>query len=483
MLPKEKIEELLSDLESDRIERTVSTTDTNKFCEAICAFSNDVANHKLPGYLLIGVKDEIGSLSGLKVTDKLLKDISAIRSDGNILPQPAMTVQKYSFAEGDLIVVEVMPAHFPPVRYRGTIWIRIGPRRAIANEVEEKMLIEKRTSNISTFDEFPFTKATIADLNVALFKLKYLQRAVNKETLENDHRDVKLQLASLRFYDLRSDCPTVAGVISFGNNVKNFFPVAYVQYVKFEGKEIYSNVLSDTQFNGDLITLAEELERFIKHNIVKKRPIPISVLQEEYVFNYPEWAIREFLMNAIMHRSYEINSPIKFYQYSDRIEIINPGGLYGNARPENFPNVSDYRNPSIAETLRVMGFVNRFTRGVSTAQQELIKNGNGNAEFDLNTIGVFGVTIREKDIENISVNYQKPEVSNKYGNTFKLTDIEKDILRIIAKEEGINGVQISKKTTKPQRTIMRNLKKLKEKGLIEYIGTLKAGGYRIISDL
>ena len=169
MLLKEELRKLIVDIESDQVERTTSTNYTDKFAEAICAFSNDMAGRKQPGYLFLGVHDKTCKLSGLKATDKMMKDIAAIRSDGNILPQPAMTVYKVSFDEGDVIVVEVTPAHFPPVRYKGTIWIRIGARRAIANEMEERMLIEKRTANITNFDEFPFTRASIDDLDIDLF--------------------------------------------------------------------------------------------------------------------------------------------------------------------------------------------------------------------------------------------------------------------------------------------------------------------------
>ncbi len=65
-----------------------------------------------------------------------------------------------------------------------------------------------------------------------------------------------------------------------------------------------------------------------------------------------------------MHRDYETNAPVQFYEYDDRIEVQNPGGLYGKVTPDNFPNVSDYRNPFIAEAMKVLGYVNRFSRGV-----------------------------------------------------------------------------------------------------------------------
>jgi len=74
-----------------------------------------------------------------------------------------------------------------------------------------------------TFDERPCLGSTIDDLNITLFKMTYLPKAVNAEVLANDKRDIKLQLASLRFYDLVYNCPTNAGILMFGNNVRYFF--------------------------------------------------------------------------------------------------------------------------------------------------------------------------------------------------------------------------------------------------------------------
>jgi predicted HTH transcriptional regulator len=64
-------------------------------------------------------------------------------------------------------------------------------------------------------------------------------------------------------------------------------------------------------------------------------------LREESVVDYPDWATRELLMNAICHRDYTSHGPIQFYQFDDRIEIMNHGGLYGRANEENFPNVNE----------------------------------------------------------------------------------------------------------------------------------------------
>ena len=101
-------------------------------------------------------------------------------------------------------------------------------------------------------------------------------------------------------------------------------------------------------------------------------------------------------MNAVCHRDYTGNGPVQFYQYDNRIEILNPGGLYGKATPENFPRVNDYRNPVIAEGMRVLGYVNRYSWGVSEVRDKLEENGNGLPEFDLNLVTAFLVK------ENIS---------------------------------------------------------------------------------
>lgn len=126
MITKEEVLAMLKSTERYRIERTISTTNMDKFCEAICAFSNDLPDSRKKGYLILGAHDN-GELCGLKVDDDLQKKISAIRSEGNILPLPVMSVEPFEFPEGDLLVVEVSPSMLPPVRYRGRTFVRIGP--------------------------------------------------------------------------------------------------------------------------------------------------------------------------------------------------------------------------------------------------------------------------------------------------------------------------------------------------------------------
>lgn len=391
MISESQLLKLIPDLESFNIEKTVSVTDTAKFCQAICAFSNDYPNSGKPGYLLIGVDDK-GKLSGLRITDKLNKEISGLRTDGKILPIPVMSVENFRLPDGDVLVVEVMPSQEPPVKYDGRTWIRNGARRGVATFEEEQRLVEKRSLYYRSFDIRPCFDASIEDIDLMAVK-DYLLKAVSPDVLAVDPRDIKDKMSSLRLYDKKADRPTNAAVLLFGHNPKYFFPGAYLQFVQFDGKDNASEILDEKPFSGNLVTTLPQLDNFIGTAIVKTRPIRISALQEGLEQNYPVWAIRELVMNAIMHRDYSSNTPVKFYQYADRIDIVNPGGLFGNATPDNFPNVNDYRNPIIAEALKVYGFVNKFNRGIAKVQAELTANGNGLAVFSLDKETVFEVKV------------------------------------------------------------------------------------------
>lgn len=392
MTTEEKIWTLIGDLESDRIERTTSFRE-DKLGPAVCSFSNDFPNHRQPGYILLGVNDD-GSIAGIKIDDEELQKIGNIKSNGNVLPQPSITVSPvFRLEGGDVVVVEVLPSKYPPVRYDGRCWIRVGPRKSKASIEEERILTERRVSYAKTYDLVPALGSTIKDISIELFKMNYLPSAVDKDTLFENGRNVEEQLASLRFYDTKEKSPTNAGILLFGLNPEFYLPGAYIQYIKFSGEEMMSDVEFEKKFSGALMTELRLLDDFIKGNIVKERPVKKDSFQEDTVRNYPYWALRELVMNAVMHRSYESNAPIYIYEFVNRIEIINSGGLFGEATPQNFPNASDYRNVVLAEAMKVLGFVNRFNYGVKRSKEELVKNGNGEPDFDLSLTTKFKVTI------------------------------------------------------------------------------------------
>ena len=397
MLDETTILPLLKDTENERTERTVSINATEKFGQAICAFANDIMNTGKPGYLFIGA-DNDGKPSGLHFTDELQKNLAGMRSEGNILPQPVMQVYKVTLPKGDIAVVEVQPSKLPPVRFRGRIWIRIGARKAIANEEEERILMERREFNTPGFESEPCLNATIEDLDLDLFHSTLLPAMVDEKEIKKDKRPIEVQLASLGLFYIPYNCPTNAGILLIGKNPTRFIPGASIQYVQFEGLTKGTKVLNEHLFKGNLLTELKNLDNFSEYTLQRKRPQLVTALRDKTFIGYPYKATRELLMNICQHRAYNgSNSPAHVYEYADRLEFDNTGNLYGKARPENFPMETDYRNPLISGVMRALGFVNRFGMGIGLVADELKENGNPPAEYILSEPSSFKVIVKSAD--------------------------------------------------------------------------------------
>lgn len=175
-----ELEHLLTNLESDRIERKASASDKKEIQQAICAFANDLPNHRKHGVILVGVHDD-GRCARLPIPDQLLLTLSQMREQ--VLPFPTMRVQKHVLNGCELAVVVVDPSDSPPVRYDGRVWVRVGPRRAIATREEERRLNEKRRAADLPFDLRPIASATLEDLDIDLFRKRYLPRILPGDML------------------------------------------------------------------------------------------------------------------------------------------------------------------------------------------------------------------------------------------------------------------------------------------------------------
>lgn len=201
-------------------------------------------------------------------------------------------------------------------------------------------------------------------------------------------------------------------------------------------------------------------------------------------------------MNAVMHRAYNVNnSPIKFYEYSDRIEIDNPGNLYGKVNLENLPNETDYRNPNIAEIMLNLGYVNRFGSGVNTVSTLLEENKSNPAEFLLGDYTTFKVVVQNADvIENgTDVIDKKPNVivnvtengTNINGvgtNSGTNNDAQRKaaIIEMTRHNKRVSVTQISRALNIPRRTLFRIIDVLKSENRIKRVGDLKSGTWEVI---
>jgi ATP-dependent DNA helicase RecG len=378
-----ELELLMQDLESDRVERKASAADGDKIRQAICAFANDLPNHRKPGVVFVGVHDD-GNCASLPITDELLLTLADMRSDGNITPFPTMAVQKRKLNDCELAVLIVEPADAPPVRYRGRTWVRVGPRRAIATLEEERRLTEKRRAKDLPFDIQPVLAATFEDLDLDLFRRVYLPATLPVDILEQNQRSTEQQLAAMRFATVElQPQPTVLGLLVVGKDPRQFLPGAYVQFLRIEGTELTDPIKDQKEIAGPLPDLLRMLDETFHAHISIASDVtaqPIELRRPDY----PLVALQQLARNAVLHRTYEgTNAPVRITWFSNRIEMQNPGGPFGQVTRRNFgqPGVTDYRNPHLAEAMKNLGYVQRFGVGIPLARRELQKNDNPPPEF------------------------------------------------------------------------------------------------------
>ena len=380
-----ELEEMLADLESDLVERKESLQGDNprKIRQAVCAFANDLPDHQRPGVVFVGA-DDAGAPVGLEVTDQLLLQLADVKTDGNIVPPPTMTVDRRVLLGAPVAVVTVMPADTPPVRHRGRIWIRVGPRRAIASAQDERILNEKRRHRDPHFDAQPVPTASIADLDLRRFEEDYLPQAVDAAALAENDRSTEERLAALKMIAGVDDPrPTIAGILVLGRSPQDFLPAAFAQFLRIAGTELADPVVDDGRCSGPIAHMVRGLDdKLLAHNriAVDFTSGPI----ETRTPTYPMAALQQLVRNAIMHRTYEgTNAPIHVYWFDDRIEITSPGGPYGALNAENFgqPGIVDYRNQILAEAMRVLGLAQRYGAGIPTARRALLNNAQPEPDF------------------------------------------------------------------------------------------------------
>ncbi len=379
------LESLMTDLESDRVERKESPRDGDRIRQAICAFANDLPDHRAPGVLFIGVNDA-GSPTGQTITDRMLQDLASIRGDGNILPLPSMDVQTKRLKGHEVVVVIVHPSAAPPVRFKGTTWIRSGPRRAIANADDERRLNEKRRYRDLPADIRPVRDADLDAVDELLFRRTYLPAAVAADVIEQNQRTFEEQLIAVKFaHPGPPVCPTMLGLLTAGKSPTDWIPGAYVQFVRIDGQALGDPVRNQRELRGPLPDLLDELEDLLKNNIQASADFT-SGATEVRTADYPIVALQQIVRNAVLHRSYEnTHAPVRVYWFNDRVELHNPGGPYGQVTKANFgtPGANDYRNPNLAAVMKELGYVQRFGYGIALARSEMIKNGNPQPDFQV----------------------------------------------------------------------------------------------------
>ncbi|KAA9153884.1 TetR family transcriptional regulator [Amycolatopsis acidicola] len=269
-----------------------------------------------------------------------------------------------------------------------------GTKTREATSDEERLLAEQRRFSTAPFDARPVLTADENDLDLRLFTTTYLPSFVAAESLEENQRPVEADLAWLRL-TTPSGTPTGLGLIAVGRDPAAHVPGAYLQFIRYQGLDLDAPVVDQHELRGNLVGTATRLSALLTSHLRHKLAEGDGLFREEQLPDYPLEALRETCMNAIMHRDYErSHAPVRIAWFDDRIEVTNPGGPFGQVRPDNFDRVNDYRNPGLARAMKALGYVNRFGRGIWRIRSAMARAGSPVPEFRVEQ-GSWSVVLRK----------------------------------------------------------------------------------------
>lgn len=222
-------------------------------------------------------------------------------------------------------------------------------------------------------------RASITSLNQELLK-KYIQLLKDgKPNLSAINDEDIYELMSIK----RNNEVTLSAALVFSPYPQAYFPQLCITAIVVPGKELGElgksgeRFIDNQRIEGNIPDMLNGAMQFVRKNMKTKTIISSETGQREDRTDYPITAVREAIINALVHRDYSIHTegmPIQIIMYEDRIEIHNPGGIYGRIRVDQLGKVQpDTRNPVLASELEVLGITENRYSGIPTIKREMEK--------------------------------------------------------------------------------------------------------------
>ncbi|MGN0441554.1 MAG: ATP-binding protein [Acutalibacteraceae bacterium] len=238
------------------------------------------------------------------------------------------------------------------------------------------------------------SRAELTDINTEEYQLYLLELKKNKPHLAKLEEKEINRLQGF----VVDNKPTVAALMLFSIYPQAYFPQLCITAVSVPGKEMSATgsvgerFIDNKRIEGSITQMLSDALIFVRKNMKVKTIIDPETGMRNDRTEYPVIAVRELVLNALIHRDYSIHTesaPITITMYSDRMEIENPGGLYGRMTLDNLGFVSaDTRNPYIAGALEIMGETENRYSGIPTIRSAMKNAGLPQPVFE-NNRGVF----------------------------------------------------------------------------------------------
>ena len=475
MLPVE-LEQLVRDIVRQRCERQnielkrAAKGAPERLYDTLSSFSNQTGG----GIILFGIDEKNNfALTGVydaqdlqtQITNQALQMQPVVRPLFTVAEIDGKTIVSAEISECDLFE---KPCFYQGAgRMRGA-YVRVGDADLPMTEYEIysyevfKRKIQDELRVVERADSEDFNSDTLDEYFIHVKK--------KKPNLASQPKEKILKLQGL----LDNQKPTVAGMMLLGEYPQAYFPQLSIIAMVVDGTEIGQlgeqgeRFIDDQRIEGSIPQMLESAVAFVRRNSRNATIIDETGKRVDRT-EYPMMAVREIILNALVHRDYSIhteNSPIRVILYQDRLEVENPGGLYGRITLDDLGKMAaDTRNPFLAGGLEVLlGTENRFS-GIPTVMQEMKKAGLPPAVFT-NRRGTFKVTLynQQKQAEDAAMAVAEAETPYLVA---KLPASTRKILAYCQQPRSRSEIAAHLQQENPYYVARRYIKPLVEQGMLE----------------
>jgi ATP-dependent DNA helicase RecG len=427
---------LLQKPESKTLEFKQDVSFPIRILRTIIAFANTSG-----GAIIIGVEDKKHYVCGIASPHEVEEKLANLISD-HIEPQILPEIEIIPWRNTYVLSVQIFPSSVKPHYFKNqgvekSTYIRVGSSNRLADDIMISEL--RRVKSTDSFDHQPMTMLDSEDMDFRVASDLFVnQKSLTSKDLESLDLMVSYQ---------NKKVPTMGAVILFGKSRLNYFPDAWIQVGRFMG--VNKTHIIDTQEIKVYPVLAiDEVINFVKKHA--QRTIEIKEIKHAEIWSVPLIAIRESIINAIVHADYaQKGSPIRVAIFDDRIEIENPGLLlFGLTIEEIKVGLSKLRNRVLGHVFFRLGLIERWGSGINRIIDHCVENGLNEPVFE--EVGThFRVTIFTKKIDK---------------KLKSLNEIEENIVRNLQHaENGLSTKQLAELTKKSVRTIRSYLVELMKK--------------------
>ena len=424
----------------------------DEYLKWVCGFANSNG-----GRLYIGVDDH-GKVTGIANPNELLevlpnkfRDILGLYCEVNL----------YSANDKHYLEI-IIPRYDVPISLRSKYYARSGSTLQELKGPSLNEFILKRTGK--SWDDLPSESATFLDIDESAVRT-FIKKALKSKRIALDaaEEDTKTLLSNLHLINDSGKLKNSA-LLLFGKDPKKYYTSAYFKIGRFGASD--TALKFQDVIEGNLIEMADKVMEILNSKYLTS-PIHYDGIQRIEDLEYPEPALREAILNAIVHKDY-MGTTIQLSVYDDRLSLWNPGTLPEELNIEMLKSKhpSHPRNKTIAEIFFKAGYIEAWGRGISV-MMEACKNA-----------GLPEPTIEEV-AGGIQVTFLKHAFSNGYLSRLGLNERQIDAVEFVRRNSKITNSDYKKLFNVSERTALRDLVELGAKGVFQKKGEKKGAYYEL----